>query len=248
MTQASSEQRTSPVTSRPDVAPVRLLTYNVRSLRDDTAALVRVLRAHEPDVVCVQEAPRFLLSSWQLRRPARQAGLGYVCGGRSAAGPALLAAPEVRVRTRAAYRFAKAPGLHRRGVAVAQLEVGGVELTVASMHLGLRPDERVRNIADVAAVLAGSTTPLVLAGDVNEPPGGPAWEALAALGLRDAYAVAPRGGELTFPAALPRRRIDGIFVGPGLEVVSCGVPTDLAGTDLTSATDHLPVLAVLTVD
>jgi endonuclease/exonuclease/phosphatase family metal-dependent hydrolase len=37
-------------------AIVRVLSYNVRSMRDDRAALARVIRACAPDIVCVQEA------------------------------------------------------------------------------------------------------------------------------------------------------------------------------------------------
>ncbi|MGW5694584.1 endonuclease/exonuclease/phosphatase family protein, partial [Streptomyces asiaticus] len=46
-------------TTGPDAAVVRVLSYNIRSMRDDREALARVIRACAPDVVCVQEAPRF---------------------------------------------------------------------------------------------------------------------------------------------------------------------------------------------
>lgn len=48
------------------MAPVRLLSYNIRSLRDDPAAVARVVRAIRPDVACLQEVPR--LWAWRLRR------------------------------------------------------------------------------------------------------------------------------------------------------------------------------------
>ncbi|MFD0506618.1 endonuclease/exonuclease/phosphatase family protein [Streptomyces chiangmaiensis] len=38
-------------------AVIRVLGYNIRSMRGDTDALARVIRACEPDVVLVQEAP-----------------------------------------------------------------------------------------------------------------------------------------------------------------------------------------------
>ena len=81
----------------------------------------------------------------------------------------------------------------------------------------------------------------MLAGDINEEPGEPAWQALAAR-YRDAYAESPRGGEHTFSAMAPVRRIDGVFVDPSIEVLECGVP-DLPGVE--RASDHRPVLAVL---
>ncbi|MET0712639.1 MAG: endonuclease/exonuclease/phosphatase family protein, partial [Jiangellaceae bacterium] len=42
------------------VVSLRVVTYNVRSLRDDRDALVRVIRGLSADVVCMQEAPRRL--------------------------------------------------------------------------------------------------------------------------------------------------------------------------------------------
>lgn len=222
---------------------MRVLSYNVRSLRDDQAALVRVVRACDPDVVCVQEAPRFFLGRHQTRRWARACGLRRVCGGRPANGPALLARAGRRVEDVAEHRFRRTPGLHARGLAVARVD----RVVVASMHLGLTPDERLRNVRDVLAALGPATAgPLVLAGDLNEPPESPPWQLLAGAGLRDAYAAAPVGSQLTFPARDPQRRIDAVFVTDAVEVVSCGVPQLDAG-DLVAATDHLPVLAELVV-
>ena len=39
---------------------LRVATYNIRALRDDRRAVVRVITALDADLVCVQEAPRFL--------------------------------------------------------------------------------------------------------------------------------------------------------------------------------------------
>ncbi len=65
---------------------LRLLTYNVRSMRDDRAAVARVIRSAEPDVVCVQEAPRFLRWRSTCAALARTSGLVVVGGGRPAGG------------------------------------------------------------------------------------------------------------------------------------------------------------------
>jgi endonuclease/exonuclease/phosphatase family metal-dependent hydrolase len=81
----------------------------------------------------------------------------------------------------------------------------------------------------------------VLAGDINEEPSELAWLALAKH-YRDAYAVAPKGGEYTYSATNPVKRIDAIFVDPQIEVVECGVP-DVPG--IAQASDHRPLLAVL---
>ena len=54
-------------------AVVRVLSYNVRSLRDDPAAVARVVRACAPDLVLVQEAPRFFRWRKPLGRLAAEA-------------------------------------------------------------------------------------------------------------------------------------------------------------------------------
>ena len=66
------------------MSTLRLLSYNVRSLRDDPAAVARVMRAAEPDVAIVQEAPRFLRWRSSCAALARRAGLLWVSGGRAA--------------------------------------------------------------------------------------------------------------------------------------------------------------------
>src|SRR4051794_41300058 len=57
------------------MAELRLLSYNVRSLRDDAEAVAAVIGACRPDVVAVQEAPRVL--RWRAKRAAlaRESGV-----------------------------------------------------------------------------------------------------------------------------------------------------------------------------
>lgn len=224
-----------------DPAQLRVLSYNVRSLRDDPRAVARVIAACAPDVVCVQEAPRFLFWRRKCRRLARRSGLVIVTGGRPAAAMLLLARPGVPVVAVSNVKLTKAAGLHQRGLAIAVIEALGHRLTVASMHLDLDAAERRRHAAEVLGILEGYPDPLVLAGDVNEQADAPAWQALTDR-LQDAYAVAPVGRGETIPARAPDRRIDGIFVDPRLRVVSCGVPDH---PELARASDHRPVLAVL---
>lgn len=219
----------------------RVLSYNVRSLRDDRRAVARVIAACTPDVVCIQEAPRFLLWRHRCRALARASGLVVVTGGRPAAAMLLLARPGLPVLDRRDLKLSKAPRLHQRGVAVAVLDTGIGRVTVASMHLDLDAAERRRHATEVLAALDGFPDPLVLAGDVNEEPGDPAWQILTGR-LQDAYAAAPVSPPGTFPAPKPARRIDGIFLDPRLRVLSCGVPDH---PDLARASDHRPVLVVV---
>jgi endonuclease/exonuclease/phosphatase family metal-dependent hydrolase len=222
-------------------AELRILTYNIRSLRDDRQAVARVMAASRPDVVCVQEAPRFLGGRRRCRELAAASGLKMITGGRPAAAMLLLGHPDLPVLATHDVVLTKAPRLHQRGLAIAVVEALGNRLTVASMHLDLHADERRRHAAEVLGILGDFPDPLVLAGDVNEVPGDPAWSLLTGR-LQDAYAVAPLGPPETISARQPTRRIDGIFVDRALQVVSCGVPEH---PELTRASDHRPVLAVL---
>nr|WP_202420277.1 endonuclease/exonuclease/phosphatase family protein [Actinomadura rayongensis] len=232
------------------VPSVRVLGYNVRSLRDDADAVARVIRALDPDVACLQEVPRF--GDWRVRRRrlARACGM-RVAAGRRACGLAVLAAPRVRRVAREFHLLTRVPGLHRRGLAVAVLEVDGARFAAASTHLDLRPEPRLAHVREVLRLLDRAAdvhhAPVVLSGDVNEEPGGPSWTLLSA-DLRDAHAVAPAGESATFPARDPHRRIDGIFAAAPFGITGCGVPGDPAlARDYPRATDHRPVLADLTL-
>ncbi|MFI8853909.1 endonuclease/exonuclease/phosphatase family protein [Streptomyces sp. 891-h] len=241
-----------PSRTEPDgSAVVRLLSYNIRSLRDDREALVRVIRACAPDVVCVQEAPRFF--RWRKRAAwlARRTGLTYVTGGATAAGPMILASLRAHVERAEDVLLPRTPGLHQRGFAMAELRFGtAARLGVVSFHLSLQGRERRQQArALLDRVAAPGVAPVVAAGDVNERPGGPAFGLLGE-GLRDAWGLKPWGAEHTSPASEPVQRIDAVFAGEGVEVLGAGVPRGLPGVtdaDLRAATDHLPVLAALRV-
>ncbi|MGW0932529.1 endonuclease/exonuclease/phosphatase family protein [Streptomyces sp. NPDC002644] len=232
-------------------AVIRALSYNVRSMRDDTAALARVIRACAPDVVLVQEAPRFVGWRKRLARLARESGLVVLSGGAPAAGPALLCSLRATVERAEDVLLPLKPGLHRRGFATAVVRFGpAARLGVLSCHLSLQAAERYEQGGLLLERVRGLNVPHVLAGgDLNESPRGRTFRRVAAE-LRDAYAAAPWGAEYTSPAVDPVQRIDALFTTPGVEVLACGVPAGLPGVapaDLTRATDHLPVLAALRV-
>ncbi|MGW6462163.1 endonuclease/exonuclease/phosphatase family protein [Streptomyces sp. NPDC055078] len=229
---------------------LRVLTYNIRSLRDDEAALVRVIRACEPDLVFIQEAPRFFRWRKHAARLASKTGLVVLSGGATAAGPLMLCSLSATVERTEDVLLPLTPGLHRRGFATAVVRFGGARVGVLSCHLSLQEEERYAQAGMLLDRLAAMDVPYAIAaGDLNDRPTGRSFQRLAAE-LQDCWAVAPWGGENTFPPVDPRRRIDAIFASKGVEVLGCGVPVDLPGitpADLSAATDHLPVLAALTV-
>ncbi|MEU6573040.1 endonuclease/exonuclease/phosphatase family protein [Streptomyces sp. NPDC046805] len=231
-------------------AVVRVLSYNIRSMRDDTAALARVISACAPDLVLVQEAPRFFRWRKKLARLAGASGQVVLSGGATAAGPAILCSLRATVERTEDVLLPFTPGLHRRGFATAVVRFGGTRLGVLSCHLSLQKDERYEQGGMLLDRLAGmGVEHAVAGGDLNERPGGRTFRRLAD-GLRDCRAAAPWGGEYTSTPTDPHQRIDAIFATKGIEVLGCGVPAGLPGVtdaDLRAATDHLPVLAALRI-
>jgi endonuclease/exonuclease/phosphatase family metal-dependent hydrolase len=231
-------------------ALVRVLSYNIRSLRDDTTALARVISACAPDLVLLQEAPRFFRWRKKLARLARAANLVILTGGGTAAGPAILCHLRATVERTEDVLLPLTPGLHRRGFATAVVRFGGARVGVLSCHLSLREDERYAQGGMLLDRLAGMGVEHAIAGgDLNERPDGRTFRRLAT-DLQDCWATAPSGAEHTWTRTEPRRRIDAIFATKGIEVLGCGVPLDHPGVteaDLRAATDHLPVLAALRV-
>lgn len=231
-------------------AVIRVLSYNIRSMRDDTDALARVISACAPDLVLVQEAPRFFRWRKRLARLAAASGQVILSGGATASGPALLCTLRATVERTQDVLLPLTPGLHRRGFATAVVRFGGARLGVLSCHLSLQKDERYEQGGMLLDRLAGLGVPHAIAGgDLNERPGGPTFRRLAEE-LQDCRATVPWGGEHTWTPGNPFQRIDAIFATPGIEVLGCGVPLGQPGvteTDLRAATDHFPVLAALKV-
>jgi endonuclease/exonuclease/phosphatase family metal-dependent hydrolase len=231
-------------------AVIRVLSYNIRSMRDDPAALARVIRACAPDLVLVQEAPRFFRWRKKLARLAAASGQVILSGGGTAAGPAILCSLRATVERTEDILLPLTPGQHRRGFATAVVRFGGARVGVLSCHLSLREDERYEQAALLLDRLAGLGVEHAIAGgDLNEHPGGRTFARLTE-SLQDCWALAPWGGEHTWTRTDPGRRIDAIFATKGVEVLGCGVPLGHPGvteTDLRAATDHLPVLAALRI-
>ncbi|MGN9839569.1 endonuclease/exonuclease/phosphatase family protein [Nonomuraea sp. H19] len=227
---------------------VRVATYNLHGMRSGLPALTKVITALRADVLCVQEAPRF--GRWRARRRAlaAAAGLRVATPGRLG-GVAVLVAPRVRVLRAESHALRVFLGLELRGLAIAVVEAGGARLAVGSLHLDLNDPARMHHAAEAVALMERAAArfgaPIVLGGDINEQAHQPAWRYLAGR-LADCYAVAPKGDGLTFPAAGPAVRIDGVFAAREARVVSCGA-VDAGLGELAGASDHLPVIAELRV-
>ena len=215
---------------------LRLMSWNVRSLRDDRDSLVEVVKECAPDVLFVQEAPRFLRAQSKLAALARESGLVVAAGGRPAAGVAILTSLRVDVDEPASHLLTKSSGLHQRGLASARLTLGALSFTAGSVHLGLDAAERDQHAREIASILGNSES--VVAGDFNETAAGPAWQWLAT-GRIDPNASADLP---TFSTANPRRRIDTILV-PDSWVTAAISPFEIVRESaVVAATDHRPVI------
>ncbi|WP_328539229.1 endonuclease/exonuclease/phosphatase family protein [Streptomyces sp. NBC_00344] len=228
-------------------AVVRVLSYNIRSMRDDREALARIIRACDPDLVLIQEAPIFF--RWRKAAAWLAAGTDLVTlsGGATAAGPLLLCSLRATVERTEDVLLPRTTGQYRRGFATAVVRIGGARIGVLSCHLSLQAEERHTQAGLLLGRLASMDVPhAIVAGDLNDRPEGRAFRRVAGA-LQDCWAVKPWGGELTYPAENPRKRIDAVFATSGVEVLGCGVPPELSQADLVAATDHLPVLAAVRV-
>ena len=229
----------------PEPGPrIRILSWNVRHLLGDPLAVHRVVREADPDVFCLQEGPRLPGSRRQFERLARACGLHSLGGGRTAGSNAMFVSGRMVARDVAAFTFPLAHWRdNRRGAVLATLQplVGGPALRVASVHLPLDQAQRLSHVRSLSRQLVDFGLPVVLAGDLNEPPGGQAWKALEPL-VSDPAPKAP----VTFSALAPRRRIDAILTGRGIEVLEYAA-WQPDPKDARLASDHLPVLAELRV-
>jgi endonuclease/exonuclease/phosphatase family metal-dependent hydrolase len=216
--------------------PLRVMSYNVHGLSDDRAALVELLRELAPDVLVVQEAPRRFRWRHKCAALADDAGLVVAAGGLPALGNLVLVSLRVKVHETWCMRFPLTPGRHLRGAAFVRGSVRGGRFTVSGSHLATDPAERPAQAALWKDALDAIEGPVIAAGDLNEGPGGGAWRT-----VEDGL-VSSAAGRFTYPATLPARLIDGLFVTPDITIEKYQVvESDLA----RRASDHLPVLADL---
>jgi endonuclease/exonuclease/phosphatase family metal-dependent hydrolase len=225
---------------------LRVLSYNVRSMRDDRAALGSVIRSANVDVAVIQEAPRFLRWRTLCAQLARRGGLVVVGGGRHAGANLILSSLAIDVESHVDVLFSRNPRLHQRGTAIAVVRKNETRFAVAGTHLDLVEGPRLRHVRELEDAIERhipAGVPVIVAGDVNDRPGSRVWAALCERRV-DALAAAGSGSVLTSSARHPHQTIDGVFVDPRLRIVSARV---LDHPDVMLASDHRPVVVELEV-
>jgi endonuclease/exonuclease/phosphatase family metal-dependent hydrolase len=223
------------------VTAIRIATYNVRDFKDDRAAAARVVRAIAPDILCLQEVPRRLFSTFRVAAFAAHCGMFWSGRHRGSGGTTIFTSLRVQVAESAHYGLRVAPLRRTRGYAVLRAGPPGCRpLLAASVHLSLDVAERQRHTAHVLGRLAGGS-PMVLAGDLNEGEEGRAWGLIAG----SMSLISPTTP--TFPAARPRVLLDAVFGSAELKVHP-HAEIALPMADVVAASDHRPVWVDVELD
>lgn len=141
------------------MATLRVASYNLRGLRDDTDAAARVVRAIDPDVLLVQEMPRHPLSSYRIAGFARACGLlwsgrGFRLGETTLMTNLRVIATDSQDRQLPVSGRIGTPQGILRSYSWSQVTVPGrTPVTVVSMHLPLVAEDRLAHVERVLADL-----------------------------------------------------------------------------------------------
>jgi endonuclease/exonuclease/phosphatase family metal-dependent hydrolase len=238
---------------------LRVVTWNIHKgiggvdRRYSLERTIAVLRSLRPDIALLQEVaegmPRCgmhnqleqLADGLEMRHHAYGAEHRFRVGGY---GNAILSRYPLTDSTRIDLTIGRRK---QRGLvktrAHAKLEHGTRSVVVFNLHLGLSGSERASQLERFLECHPFAhlhhDTPLIVGGDFND-----VWASLGQRFLEPVGFV--RAGKLsaTFPAALPLRPLDGLWVRGNIEVITAHpVKTGLA----TTASDHLPIVADLQV-
>lgn len=231
---------------------LRVLTFNIHHAegvdgRIDVARIAQLIRDAKADVVGLQEVDRGVERSGRrdlLKEIADLAGMRFAFGknldhqGGDYGNALLTSLPIVSEGNRPLPNTTKG---EPRGVLQVVLDVDGTQVLVLTTHLDFRREdgERIASAdAIVSALDAWGTGPVVAMGDFNDVPGSRTHTRLAQV-FTDVWTAVGAGDGFTIPVEAPTRRIDWILVR--------GLEPKAAEVIKTEASDHLPVLATVTL-
>lgn len=224
-----------------------VLTYNIHHGEGtdgevDLDRIAGIIRAQNPDVVCLQEVDQNLPRTAMLDMPdllSKKLGMDVVFGGNYAfdnglyGNATLTKLPILESENR---ELPNPKGAEPRGYLRVRVAKGGHTVDVFNTHLGLDPDERKEQAGAIVDIVR--EFPAVLAGDLNaEPPSTPI-EILRAV-FRDTF-LGDSATASTLPGARTPRRIDYVLVTRHITIESSDIITE---GDARVASDHLPYVA-----
>lgn len=239
---------------------LRVMTYNTHGCsgmdgRVSPRRIARVIGAHEPDIVALQELDlgrRRSRAEDQARIIAEELGLHVVfcptvTRGEEHYGHALLSRWPVEVVRRALLPAdQKSWWREPRSAIWGRVRIGDTAINVVTTHLGLGPNERLQQmqalLSDEWLGAVIDAEPVLICGDLNLIPGSAPYR-LAVRRLRDAQTIRPGHRPLkTFSSLHPFVRLDHVFVSAHFQPSHVFVPH----TELTHrASDHLPLIVDL---
>jgi endonuclease/exonuclease/phosphatase family metal-dependent hydrolase len=238
--------------SAPASRPLKVLTFNIHHAEGtdgkvDVARIARIIQDTHADIVGLQEVDRGVERTARrdlLKEIADLTGLEFAFGknmdhqGGDYGNALLTSRPIVSVGNRL---LPNVGGGESRGVLQVVVDVDGRQILVLTTHLDHRAADPQR-VASADAIVEMSqgfgSGPVIVIGDFNDVPGSPTWTRLMTV-FTDTWAAVGRGDGFTIPVEAPSKRIDWILVR-GLEPVSAEVLN-------SNASDHLPVLGVMTL-
>lgn len=253
---------TAPAASTAGPPPaIRVLVYNIHAGKDaagreNLAAVAELVSTTGADLVLLQEVDRGTERSGrvdQLAELERRTGfhgafgrtLDYQGGGY---GIAVLSRWPIASDTLHPLRVEpaqeRAGGSYEpRGAQRVRVDGPGRALGVVNTHLDASPDDvyrrqEVDGVLVTAQRLRSEAAWTVVGGDFNAEPGTATIERMRSAGWKDAWETCGEGDGHTFSAESPVKRIDYLFLAPGLTCASADVVE-------THTSDHLPLLVVV---
>ena len=229
-----------PVPAPSEPGTLRLVTFNIKHASESSLAdVASLIRSLDPDVVALQEVDKDATRSNVVYQSYRLGQLtGMASSFRSSLqledggdyGLALLSRHPIVASSKLFLGDSGEP----RTVTTWTVVVDGEELKIANTHLSPNEGERVEQVADLSPELA-DLQPLAVLGDFNEAGGAATFDAIVDLGYADSHMEAGAGPGDTFPAGLPNRRIDHVYIRSDVEVLNSQVVE-------SEASDHRPVV------
>lgn len=242
-------------------AEIRVLVYNIHAGRDaegeeNLAAVADLVRSTRADLVLLQEVDRGTERSGgvdQLGELERRTGLHGAFGKTldyQGGGYGIAVLSRWPIRSHALQPLPVEPAQERaagsyepRGALAVRVEGPADAVGVINTHLDASATDvyrrqEVAGVLSTAERLRRDAPRTVVGGDFNAEPGTATIERMRAAGWTDAWEACGEGEGFTFSTESPVKRIDYLFLAPGLTCTSAEVL-------VTRASDHRPLLVVV---
>ena len=219
---------------------LRVLVYNVKAFRLGVRNAAHLVAELGPDVALLQECgPRYRLKRFASALGMEVASRHFLL--RRSIHNAVLVRPPWRIVAERLHPFPRDERFYPRGVMLARIGRAGFRVWAGSVHLGLEAGARRRNADELMSLALGLEGAVLLGGDLNEAPDGPAARWISER-MWDCFAAAGTGPGETFRAEGPTARIDYLFANDAVTAERAWV---LRGPEAAASSDHLPLVADL---